>query len=314
MNLPTYLDASAIAAALSPSDAVAAITETLRSGYDPVNDIPRSTVPTSRGHFLLMPTEAGHMAGVKVATVAPANPATNLPRIQGTYLLFDSATLSLQAILDGTVLTTVRTPAVSVAAVQHRIRRSTASLKVAVVGAGPQAVAHVDTLAAIVLAPFTTVNFLVRNPSRVSSDVHERGSVHHLGSISASDAIADADIIVCATSAHEPLFAGDLVKSSATVIAVGSHEPDKRELGSSLIARSSIIVEDRQTALREAGDIVIPHMEDAITETDLIPMKNVVTGEIKLSDDRPAVFKSVGMSWEDLAVAQAAFHRSRPEK
>lgn len=71
---------------------------------------------TNSGHFLLLLTEVGPYAGVKVATVAPGSPSLGLPRIQAAFLQFDANTLSLRAVLDGTALTTLRTPAISIAA------------------------------------------------------------------------------------------------------------------------------------------------------------------------------------------------------
>jgi ornithine cyclodeaminase len=89
------------------------------------------------------------------------------------------------------------------------------------------------------------------------------------------------------------------------VIAVGSHEPDARELDAPLLARATVVVEDIATALREAGDVVLAIAEGTLTPHDLVPMRHVLTGAITLPADRPLVFKSVGMSWQDLAVAAA---------
>jgi ornithine cyclodeaminase len=77
--------------------------------------------------------------GIKVATVAPGNPARDLPRVQASYLLFDADSLRLVAVLDGTALTTLRTPAVSVAAVRPRLLAARGPLRLAVFGAGPKA-------------------------------------------------------------------------------------------------------------------------------------------------------------------------------
>ena len=126
------LDADAVAA-LGPAGAVRAMTDALRGGLDPASDPPRAAVGLARGQFLLMPSESASAAGVKVATVAPDNPARGLPRIQATYLLFDRETLALRAVLDGTALTTLRTPAVSVAAVLPALPER--PLQVVVVGA-----------------------------------------------------------------------------------------------------------------------------------------------------------------------------------
>jgi ornithine cyclodeaminase len=288
------LDADAVAA-LGPAGAVRAITEALRDGLDPATDPPRLPVGLSHGHFLLMPSETPAAAGVKVVTVAPDNPDRGLPRIQGTYLLFDRATLALRAVLDGTALTTLRTPAVSVAAVRPRLPER--PLRVAVAGAGPQATGHVATLAAV--RTLASATHLVRDPSRTPLDAVR------LGSAQADEALRTADVVVCATSARSPLFDSTLLSDDAVVIAVGSHEPDARELDAALLGRATVVVEDVATALREAGDVVLAITAGALTAADLVPMRDVVTGAVTPPADRPLVFKSVGMSWQDLVVAEA---------
>ena len=294
-----FLDADAVAA-LGPAAAVRAITDALRGGVDPAADPPRVSVGLTQGQFLLMPSEAPGGAGVKVVTVAPANPTRDLPRIQAAYLLFDQETLALRAVLDGAALTTLRTPAVSVAAVLQRLPDR--PLRLAVIGAGPQATGHVSTLAAF--RPLECVTYLVRDPSRAPLDAVG------LGSPPAEQAMRSADVVVCATSARSPVFDSALLRDEAVVVAVGSHEPDARELDAPLLGRATVVVEDVATALREAGDVVLTIAEGALTPVDLVPMRDVLTGAVALPADRPLVFKSVGMSWQDLAVAAAVVARS----
>ena len=289
-----FLDADAVLA-LGPAAAVRAISEALRGGLDPAADPPRISVGLSRGEFLLMPSEAPTAAGVKVVTVAPGNPARNFPRIQAAYLLFDRETLTLRAVLDGTALTTLRTPAVSVAAVLSRLPDR--PLRAAVIGAGPQATGHVATLAAV--GALEDVTYLVRDPFRTPLD-----SVG-LGSPQGDEALRTADVVVCATSARFPLFDSSVLREDVVVVAVGSHEPDARELDAFLLGRAAVVVEDVGTALREAGDVVLAIDEATLTPADLLSMRDVVTGAITLPADRPLVFKSVGMSWQDLVVAEA---------
>jgi ornithine cyclodeaminase len=289
-----FLDADAVGA-LGPAGAVRAITDALRGGLDPATDPPRAAVGLSHGQFLLMPSEASAAAGVKVVTVAPDNPARGLPRIQAAYLLFDRETLVLRAVLDGTALTTLRTPAVSVAAVLPRLPDR--PLRVAVVGAGPQAIGHVTTLDAV--RPLAATTYLVRDPSRTTLDAVR------LGSLQSDEALRAADVVVCATSARSPLFDSILLRDDVVVVAVGSHEPDARELDAPLLGRATVVVEDVATALREAGDVVMTITEGRLSAADLVPMRDVVTGAVTLPADRPLVFKSVGMSWQDLVVAEA---------
>lgn len=289
-----FLDADAVAA-LGPAAAVQAITDALRGGLNPAADPHRVSVGLTEGEFLLMPSETLTDAGVKVVTIAPNNPIHGLPRIQAAYLLFDRETLALRAVLDGTALTTLRTPAVSVAAVLQRLPDR--PLRAAVIGAGPQATGHVSTLAAV--RPLESATYLVRDPSRTPLDAIT------LGSPQADEALESADVVVCATSARSPVFDSALLRDDAVVVAVGSHEPDARELDAPLLGRATVVVEDIATALREAGDVVLAIAESTLTAADLVPMRDVLTGDVALPTDRPLVFKSVGMSWQDLVVAGA---------
>jgi ornithine cyclodeaminase/alanine dehydrogenase-like protein (mu-crystallin family) len=300
VTAPRFLDAAAIRAACPPAAAVAAVESALRDGLDPAADPARSVVAWTHGQVLLMPSEAaGTSAGVKVVTVAPGNPDRGLPRIQAVYLHFDTHTLALTAVLDGTALTTLRTPAVSVAAVRDHLPDR--PLQLVVVGAGPQAMGHVATLAAV--RPLAGVVHLVREPERVA--IEPTAQILRLGTDEADAALEAADVVVCATSARAPLFGSALLRSDVVVIAVGSHEPDARELDGALLARSSVIVEDTATALREAGDVVLAIAEGGLTPADLVPMRDLVTAAATLPAGRPLVVKTVGMSWEDVVVAEA---------
>lgn len=286
-------------AALGPAAAVRAITNALRGGLDPATDPARVSVDLTKGQFLLMPSQTPAAVGVKVVTVAPDNPTRGLPRIQAAYLLFDQDTLALRAILDGSALTTVRTAAVSVAAVLDRLPDR--ALRVAVIGAGPQAIGHVSTLAAV--RPLDDATYLVRDPSRTPLDAVA------LGSPRADEALRSADVVVCATSARSPVFNSALL-GDAVVVAVGSHEPDARELDAPLLGRASVMVEDVAAALREAGDVILAVADGTLKPADLLPMRDVLTGAVDVPTDRPLVFKSVGMGWQDLVVAAAVLQHS----
>jgi len=293
------IDAAGVAA-LGPAAAVQAITNALRGGFDPATDPARVSVDLTKGQFLLMPAQTSAAVGVKVVTVAPDNPKRGLPRIQAAYLLFDQDTLALRVILDGSALTKLRTAAVSVAAVLDRLPDR--ALRVAVIGAGPQAIGHVSTLAAV--RPLEDATYLVRDPSRTPLDAVA------LGAPQADEALRSADVVVCATSARSPVFDSALLGDDAVVVAVGSHEPDARELDAPLLGRASVVVEDVATALREAGDVILAVADGALEPADLLPMRDVVTGAVEVPTDRPLVFKSVGMGWQDLVVAAAVLQHS----
>ncbi|TQO19556.1 ornithine cyclodeaminase [Rhodoglobus vestalii] len=301
---PRYLDEAAVRAAISPAQAVDAVQDALRAGFDPGMDHARVFERLTRGQFLLMPSEVGPHAGIKVLTVSPNNPGHGLPRIQGLYILFDAETLSPTLLLDGAALTSIRTPAVSFAATATALLRSPDPLDVVIFGAGPQATEHLATLRAVLgeqrsIASVTVVARTARIVDIAQARVVEAGSTE------ASEAVAIAGLIVCATTARTPVFDSTTVRSDVVVVAVGSHEPNARELDGALMARAQVVVEDVLTAVRESGDVVMAIDEGALTSDDLIPVADVVRGTVQLDAERPIVFKSSGMSWEDLAIASA---------
>ena len=302
MSAPPFHDTATIARLLPPADAVDALAEALRGGLDPAADPPRSSVPAVAGELLVMPSAATGGAGVKLATVAPGNPARGLPRIQGVYALFDGDTLAPVALLDGIGLTDVRTSAVSALAVQRlaapRARRAL------VFGTGPQARAHVRALRAIL--PLEQVAVVGRDPARVSAFARELDA-----EVASPADVGDFDVVCCCTTAREPLFEGDAVAAHATVVAIGSHEPEARELDERLLARATVVVESRASALREAGDVIVAVAAGSLDPGALIELGAVVRGEAGVATDRPRVFKSTGMAWEDLVIAAAVHRRAR---
>ncbi|GAA5765260.1 delta(1)-pyrroline-2-carboxylate reductase [Streptosporangium roseum] len=116
-----------------------------------------------------------------------------------------------------------------------------------------------------------------------------------------------ADLIACCTTSRTPLFDGRLTRDDATVVAVGSHEPDAREVDDDLVARATVVVEARSAALAEAGDLIIPLRNGTITIGHLAGnLGELVAGTVPRGPG-PRLFKSVGMAWEDLVVAAAAY-------
>ncbi len=199
------------------------------------------------------------------------------------------------ALLDGIALTSLRTPAVSALAARHLAAPDATSL--VVFGTGPQARGHVDALRAV--RAIESVVVVGRDPQRARAFA---ASLDLPAAAGSPDAVADAAITVCATTAVEPLFDGRRVPAGVCVIAVGSHEPHVRELDTALMRRAHVVVEDEATARREAGDVI-----QAGPDLDLIGLATLVRGEAALDPNRPRVFKSVGMGWEDLALADAVY-------
>ncbi|GAA3824355.1 ornithine cyclodeaminase family protein [Sphaerisporangium flaviroseum] len=326
MNALPYIDGDTLRRLVPVERAVEALCEALREGLDPEDSPLRPVVDVPAGQLLLMPAAYGGHTGIKVASVAPGNPARGLPRIQGTYLLLDGPTLTPLAAMDGVALTSLRTPAVSALAVRHLARPDARSLTV--FGTGPQAWGHVEALRAV--RPIEHVTVVARNRAR-AHDFAARCRALGLRAAAAqawgtaadpegpaggpsatagvpaevAAAVASADVIACCTSAREPLFPGALVAAGATVVVVGSHEPGAREIDDDLVARATVVVESRSAALAEAGDLIMPIRSGAISGDHLAGnLADLVAGAVEPGPG-PRVFKSVGMAWEDLVVAAA---------
>lgn len=307
MTLPV-LDADTVRDALPMPVAIAALRDALAAGLDPEADPPRTRVPVRRGELLLMPAEANGYAGVKLASVAPDNPAVGRPRIQGAYLLLDGETLTPRAVLDGVALTAVRTAAVSAVAVDALAPAD--AHRLVVFGAGPQAYSHVAALRAI--RPVRQVVVVGRDPGRAAA-LAEACAADGLHARTGGVAdVADADLVACCTTAREPLFDGTLLGRYATVAAVGSHTPDARELDDAAVTGSTVVVESRAAALREAGDLIGPVRDGRLDADTFVNLAELVTGTRVVGRDRPSVFKSVGMAWQDLVVAASCFERCSP--
>jgi len=273
----TVIGADEVERRLSVARAADALEAALLAGLDPEADPPRGAVEIDGGQLLVMPSGAAEHPVVKLVTIGGD------PRIQGVCVIFDGATLAPAAVVDGIAVTNVRTPAVSALAV-HRLARPDAR-RLVVFGRGPQAHAHAEALSAI--RPIERVDMLGRDSDGVD------------------ELVSAADIVCCCTTAREPLFDGALVADHATVVAIGSHEPDARETDDTLAERATIVVESRTSALREAGDVILAIDSGATTADELVTLAELVRGEAEPAAGRPRLFKSTGMSWEDAVVASA---------
>lgn len=302
---PRWYGAEEVSETISTARARELVEAAMLLNFDPSDDPARMNIPAGTGHLLLMPSVIGPWTGIKVASVGPDNPTHGKPRIQATYILMDSLTLSPVALIEGSSLTALRTPATSAVAADRLAAPNASSLLV--FGTGTQAWGHILAMAEI--RTLDQIMIAGRSPKKVDALV-ERALSLGLRARAAQDSdVSAADIIVCATSAAEPLFDGSLVKDGACVVAMGSHEPERRELDAALMGRSRIVVEDIDTALREAGDVVMAIGEGKLEETDLLTLSDLVRGKTGRATDGPNVFKGTGMSWQDLAVAIGVHQR-----
>lgn len=299
--------------------AVRALEQALRDGLDPAADPARSTVELGDGtSMLFMPSVAATSAGVKVLTANPTNPRSGHPLFQGLYLLFDQPTLTPRAVLDGAALTTLRTPAMSIAAVRPALRTFDRPLRMVVFGLGPQGLGHFAALTGVAdddgdFPRPEQVTFVTRSepatlPSRAGV------LVRHIeaGSAEIGRVLSAADVVVCATSSPTPLFDDALLREHSVTIVVGSHRPDEAQVAPGFCARATVVVEDVAAALRESGPVVQAQRSGALRVDDLVPVTRAVASAADpLNAGRPVLFSGFGMAWQDRVVAAAIVH-ARP--
>lgn len=300
-----YVDYDEAMAALPPKAAVEAVREALLSGFDPATDPERQKVALPHGEMHLLPSALDGAVGVKVLGIQPAGSELDVPLVQGAYLLMGGETLTPQWLIDAAALTTLRTPAVSVAGVLDLLRASDSPLHVVIFGTGAQGLGHAETVSDV-LDGVRDVTFTFI--SRRDPDGFPYRWVQ-AGTPAADQCVSEAGLVVTATSSPVPILDARNLRDNAIVLAVGAHTTDTRELSEDVLTSAQVVVEDLGAARREAGDVAVGVEKQALAWDDVAVMADVVRGEMVLDPQRRVVFKTVGMPWEDLAVAQALVGR-----
>ena len=264
-------------------------------------------IPDSPNIFAVMPaySAALNASGAKLISVYPGNHGTSIESHQGMVALFDGANGSPLAIMDAASITAIRTAAVSAVATRLLARGDTRTL--AILGAGVQGRMHVDAMLAV--RDFERVFVWSRNTDHARELAHE-GASHHdahfdVGS-SADQAVRDADVICTTTASHEPVLQGAWLRPGTHVNAIGASIPSARELDTAAVAHSRLYVDRRESALHEAGDILIPMKEGAFDATHIVAeIGEILTGAAlgRRNDEEITIFKSLGLAVEDLACA-----------
>ena len=254
---------------------------------------------------------------VKVVTVFPGNAARSLPSIQGAILLFSEEGTPV-AMLDGTIVTRLRTAAASALASTFLSRQDSAHL--VIIGTGSLAPYMAAAHAAV--RPIRRISVCGRREAaaqRTAAAIRlmVKPEVEVVSSCSVEIVVADADIVTCATSSATPVLAGRWLRDGVFVDLVGGFSPDKREADDDVMKRSRIFVDTREGALAEAGDILDPLSRGVIASgqveaelADLVSGRNA--GRVK--HDEVVTFKSVGTAIEDFAAAQAILAAARREE
>jgi ornithine cyclodeaminase/alanine dehydrogenase-like protein (mu-crystallin family) len=254
------------------------------------------TVPAQQAFFGLMPAIYGGIMGAKLVTVFPQNADRGQPTHQGVIQLFRSDTGEPLATMDARLITEMRTAAVS--ALATRILAKADARVLAILGSGVQARAHLQALQLV--RRFEQVYVWSRTPEHSQRFAQETGAQ----SVSAEEAVRQADVIVTVTHSPVPILQGHWLKPVVHVNAVGAVGPTRRELDEVTMQDATVVVESREAALQEAGDILLSKAPIHAELGELLPhTKSIATG-------KRTIYKSLGIGVEDLAVAKLVYERA----
>ncbi len=259
--------------------------------------------------LLLMPAwQTGAHLGVKIVGVFPGNSARGKAAVNATYVLMSATTGKTLAMIDGGELTARRTASASALAAGYLARKDASHLVVA--GTGRLALNIVEAYAAV--RSISRVTIWGRNIDKAREVAVRAASLGFIASATGDlkAAVAEADIVSCATLSPTPVVFGEWLKSGVHVDLIGAFRPDTRESDDEAVRRSSVFVDTRAGATKEAGDIVMPIASGALQLADIKADLYELTRGLhpgRQSDSEITLFKSVGAALEDLAGAILAW-------
>src|SRR5882724_9556743 len=283
------LDEPAVQQRLHYQDLIPAIAQALAalSAGQVVQPV-RSVLPVAphKGFFAVMPAYAGAL-GAKLVTFYPKN--VGIHTHHALIVMFRSETGEPLAVMDGRLITEMRTAAASAVATDRLARPDVSVL--AILGSGVQAGSHLAALRHV--RSFKEVR--VWSPRNAPAFAQRHGVK---AAASAADAVRGADVVVVAVNATTPVLQGRWLAPGTHVNAIGATRPDWRELDDDLVTTARVFVDSREAALRESGDVIAAKSE--VTEIGAV-VAGVAPG--RRNTQEITLFKSVGVAVEDVAAA-----------
>ncbi len=281
----------------------------------------RIVIPTKDGVSLYMPAflPQTKSLAVKVVTVFKNNPKKfNIPTTLGKILLQDIETGDVVCIMDGGYLTAMRTGAVSGCAIDYLAK--TDAKNVGLFGTGVQGATQL--WAAYETRPSVETCMVYDIRKDIAEDFINKMSVkikipNFEVAKSAEEAVKGSDIVLTATTSPNPVFRGEWLEPGVHISGIGSHTPGTRELDTETIQKAKVVCDQVSACLAEAGDLIIPINEGAITKEHIhAELGEIVSGKKagRESESEITVFKSVGLAIQDAATAKLVYDKARKMK
>jgi thiomorpholine-carboxylate dehydrogenase len=250
------------------------------------------TIEEEKRYLGIMPAVAEAAMGLKLVSFYPGNSGTAVPTHMAMVLLFRPDTGEPLAVMDGRLITEMRTAAVSAAATKYLAPPDSRVL--ALLGSGVQAQAHLEALGH--LHRYDEIRVWSRTPEHAARFAAAHGAI----ATSVEAAVRGADVVVTATNALEPILKGEWLKPGAHVNTVGSPRPNWRELDDRAM-RNTLVVDSREAVLRESGDVIL---SGAAIYAEI---GEIFAGLKPAPSSETTIFKSVGLAIEDVATARLVY-------
>lgn len=313
-----YLSADDVRRALPMSEAIAAARDAftqLSSGQVALPPRQRIEATGEQGAALVMTchSSAQRLFGLKFITLFGQNRQRGLPLIHALVLLADGATGEPLALMEGAMLTAIRTGAASGLATELLARPD--ATVAAIFGAGIQARTQLEAVCAV--RPIRRA--LVFDPDRSAAGQFAAAMAAQLGrdvrpASTPRDALQDADVVCAATTSPVPVFDDSDLKPGTHINAVGSYRPDVSEIPAATVCRARVVVDHRESALEEAGDLLLPLAQGLIEKSHFqTELGEVALGRVPGRWDPAGIslFKSVGVAIQDLCSAARVLENAR---
>jgi ornithine cyclodeaminase/alanine dehydrogenase len=269
----------------------------------------RSTllIPKHNGSISLMPSYLTELEAqaTKIISIYPDNKKKGLPTTNAWLIVNDPTTGMVKAFMDATYLTAMRTGAITGVAAKYLSPKNAKT--VAIFGAGVQG--RTQTWAACTVRNIKKVNvydIYSEVSEKFAEEMTKKLGIEVNSVNSGEEACKEADIVLTATTSSKPVLKREWLKKKVHVSAIGAFYPGWRELDTATVAESKLVVDDIQGIMHEAGDVLIPIQEGAITWDHVYAeLKELVIGNKvgRTSDDTITVFKSVGIAIQDSSVS-----------
>ncbi|MGB9812895.1 MAG: ornithine cyclodeaminase family protein [Thermovenabulum sp.] len=306
---------------LSMKEAIEAVKEAYKTLSEGKSIVPLRTnisVEKEKGQILFMPAYVGgvNFAGVKIVSVYPENIKKGLPSVPATMVLVDGETGIVNAIMDGTYLTRLRTGAAS--GVATEILSNKYAKKAIIFGTGGQAETQLWALLSVRDLEEVYVYDIDFNRAKDFAQKMSQNFKNYGAKITAvensDEVLPEVDIITTVTTSKKPVFNGNLIKKGVHINGIGAYTPEMQEIPEEAVLKADkIFVDSKEACLAEAGDLIIPLKKGTIGEEKITgEIGKVLTGELpgRTSENEITLFKSVGLAVQDVVTAAKIYEKA----